>query len=116
MDTIEDTVREYYAALDEKRYDNLRSVLHPDVVHHRPDGTLDGREEFVEFMSEKRPVKNTTHEVETFFGTGPKVADGAEAAAVGRLVRDSTQETLFDFLDIFDFKGDDIKEIRTYTP
>lgn len=113
---MEETVHEYYDAIDEKRFDELGDVLASDVVHYRPGGTLEGREEFVEFMRNERPMEETTHKVDGFYGTGPKVADGTEAVAAGRVVSEDDDETLFDFLDLFVFEGDRINKIRTYTP
>lgn len=113
---MEETVHKYYDTIDEKRFDEIGDVLDSEVVHYRPGGTLEGREEFVEFMREERPTKETTHKVDGFYGTGPKVADGREVVAVGRVVSDENDETLFDFLDLFVFEGDKINEIRTYTP
>jgi len=112
---MEDKVREYYDALDEKRYDDLEEVLASDVVHHRPGGTLDGRQELIEFASDGRPTEDTTHKIDGFFTEGPKVADGSEVAAVGRFVRDTDEEVVFDFLDVFE-GGKKIDVIRTYTP
>jgi len=113
---MKETAHEYYEAIDGKRFDELGDMLDSEVVHYRPGGTLEGRQEFVEFMRDERPTKKTTHKVDGFYGTGPKVADGREAVATGRVVSDEDGETLFDFLDIFVFEGDKIKEIRTYTP
>jgi len=114
--SMEDTVHEYYDTIDEKRYDDLSDILDPEVVHYRPSGTLEGREEFVEFMRDERPMEETTHKVDGFYGTGPKVADGTEVVAFGRVVSDEDDETLFDFLDLFVFEDNAIKKIRTYTP
>lgn len=113
---MEEKVHEYYDAIDEKRFDELGDILDPEVVHYRPSGTLEGREEFVEFMRNERPTEETTHKVDGFYGTGPKAADGREAVATGRVVSDEDDETLFDFLDLFVFEGGKIKKIRTYTP
>ena len=113
---MEETVHEYYDTIDEEDFEGLTDLLDPDFVHCRPGGTLEGREEFVEFMRDERPMEETTHKVDGFYGTGPKIANGTEAVARGRVVSDSDDETLFDFVDIFVFEDSAIKEIRTYTP
>jgi ketosteroid isomerase-like protein len=113
---MEETVNEYYDAIDEEDFEKLTDLIDPEVVHYRPGGTLEGREEFIEFMRDERPMEETTHKVDGFYGTGPKVADETESAAVGRVMNDEDEETLFDFLDLFVFEGNAIKKIRTYTP
>lgn len=102
-------VRDYYRALDEGEYDRLADVLAADVVQERPDMTLDGREQFVAFMREERPVRDTTHPIEAIY----RQADGEAIAAQGRLV--GPEDGLITrFVDVFTFEGDSIQRIETY--
>ncbi len=105
---MDDFAREYYRALDSHAYDELAELLDPAFVHHRPDRTIEGREAFVEFMREKRPMADTSHEVRTVYTAE------AGAAVRGRL-RDSDEKILFSFIDCFEFEGGDIAAIYTYT-
>lgn len=105
---MDDTAREYYRALDSHAYDDLSEFLAPGFVHHRPDRTIDGREAFVAFMREKRPMKETTHEVATVFSAEESVA------VRGRLC-DSDGEALFSFVDVHEFEDGEIAAIYTYT-
>ncbi len=104
-----DGAREYYRALDTHSYDDLTGLLAPGFTHYRPDRTLEGRETFVEFMREKRPMTDTTHEVEAVFES----EDGV--AVRGRLLDDDGAE-LVEFVDIHEFADDgDLTAIYTYT-
>ena len=100
--------RAYYRHIDEGAYDDLRALLAEGFRHVRPDRTIEGRETFVRFMHESRPMTDTTHLVETLY-TG----DG-RVAVEGRLVRPDGGE-LFGFVDTFRFDRDRIGLIRTYT-
>jgi ketosteroid isomerase-like protein len=118
------TVRDYYRALDDDEYDLLAEVLAPGFVHERPDMTLDGRERFVRFMREERPMKDTSHPLDAIYergvnggeGPGPGADDGdpAEVAARGRLLKPDGSK-LVSFVDVFTFAGDEIDKLRTYT-
>lgn len=104
----EETVRAFYVALDEHAYDDLEGLLAPEFVHHRPDRTIDGRDAFVSFMRDDRPVNDTTHEIERVF------PDDGDAAVQGRLLtRDG--ETLFQFTDVHAVESGRIAQLRTYT-
>jgi len=87
--------REYYRAIDAGDYDALAAVLHPEFVQERGDRTLEGREAFVRFMREERPVTDTTHDVDAVY-KGP-----GGVAVRGRLLRDDGS-TWFGFCDVFD--------------
>ena len=102
-----ETARAYYGAVDDGAYERLASLLAPEFVHERPDRTLDGRERFVRFMREDRPMTDTTHAVDAVY------RDGEEVAVRGRLRRDG--DDLFGFVDVFSFDDGAIAEIRTYT-
>lgn len=100
--------REYYRAIDADDYDALADVLAPEFVHYRSDMTLDGRERFVAFMREDRPVTDTTHEIDAVY-TGP-----GGVAVRGRLLRvDGTE--WFAFLDVFRVGDGVLTELRTFT-
>jgi len=108
--------RAYYRALDEDNYGLLESVLAPEFVHERPDVTLSGRDRFVEFMREERPVTDTSHAVD---GVYRRVDDGtdaepdAEVAVRGRLLGPDGEQ-LSGFVDVFSFEGAGICRIETY--
>jgi ketosteroid isomerase-like protein len=89
-----DLARAYYAAVDDDDYDRLRTLLAPEFVHDRPDRTLSGRERFVRFVREERPVRETTHEVTAVY-EGP-----AGVAVRGRLLAPAGG-TLLEFVDLF---------------
>ena len=59
--------REYYRAIDDDDYAALSDVLAGGFVHERPDGTLEGREEFVAFMRSGRPETDTEHVLEAIY-------------------------------------------------
>jgi len=120
------TVRDYYRALDEDDYDLLAAVLAPEFVHERPDRTIEGRERFVQFMREERPMTDTSHPLDAVYERtdedGGEGSDGrgngdggtVEIAARGRLLR-ADGDRLVSFLDVFTFAGEGIGKLRTYT-
>jgi ketosteroid isomerase-like protein len=123
------TVRAYYEAIDAQNYDRFADLLAPDVVHERPDRTIEGRATLVEFVREGRPNEDTSHEIRGVFaasdgfdsgdGTGRDENAGADVAAEGRLL-DSERNRMFEFVDVFavgseQTNGRRIEEIRTYT-
>lgn len=103
-----DAVTTYYEAIDAATYDRLADALASDFRQHRPDRTLDGRETFVRFMRDERPLTDTSHVVEAVYG------DGSEVAVRGRLL-DADGEALLAFVDVFRFDDDRIAELWTYT-
>ncbi|MFC6730996.1 nuclear transport factor 2 family protein [Haladaptatus sp. DYSN1] len=104
----EAAAREFYAAIDEGDYDRLATLLTPAFVHERPDRTLSGRDTFVSFMRDDRPLTETSHEIEAVY-TG----DG-EVAVRGTL-RGADGATLLKFVDIHRLSGDQIAHLTTYT-
>ncbi|QCS41815.1 nuclear transport factor 2 family protein [Natrinema versiforme] len=100
-------VRQYYDALDEHDYDALEAVLSPEFVQHRPDRTFEDRDEFIEFMREKRPNPDTSHELESV------IAEADRVAVRGRVVDDGA--TLFEFADFFDLSNGEIRRLETYS-
>ncbi len=101
-------VRAYYDAIDAHDYETFAGLFASDVVHYRPDRTIEGRDTLVSFMRDDRPNKETSHEIDAV------VEDDLLAVAEGRLL-DSDGEKLFAFADVFSFSGGQITEIRTYT-
>ncbi len=100
--------RAYYRALDDDEYDLLATLLGPDFVHDRPDMTLEGRDRFVTFMREERPMTETSHPLDAVYGQ-----NGAELAVRGRLLGpDGTELTAF--VDVFRFDGHQITRIETF--
>ncbi|PSQ27768.1 hypothetical protein BRD03_06005 [Halobacteriales archaeon QS_9_68_17] len=127
MNDPEATVRAYYAALDECAYDEFDELLVPGFVQRRSDRSFEGRESFVAFMRDDRPVTGTTHALDTVF-----VADGEREVAVrGRLLdfdeqsssspasqarQDADDEVLFRFVDVHELTDDGrIERLETFT-
>ncbi len=118
----ETTVRDYYEAIDAGDYERFADLLASDVVHDRPDRTIEGKETLVGFMRDDRPDKDTSHEVCRVFGSSDgsgkdcvgSDSDGNTVAVEGRLL-DSAGEPLFEFADAFDLESGRIARIRTYT-
>jgi ketosteroid isomerase-like protein len=111
MEDHTERARTYYRALDGHDYELLASLLAPEFVHERPDMTLDGRERFVEFMRDERPVTETRHEIRTTFT--PDGAGSTRVAAEGRLL-DAEDVCLTGFVDVFTLDGGQISRIETY--
>ena len=105
-----DAPRAYYRALDEDDYELLADLLAPGFRHVRPDTTIEGRDRFVRFMREERPVRDTSHAVDGVY----RRADGGEVAVRGRLLAPDGGR-MARFVDVFSFEGGAIAEIRTYT-
>lgn len=112
--TTIDRARAYYAAIDAGDYDDLASLLAPGFRHVRTDRTLDGREEFVSFMRDERPRTDTSHVVASVFVGDDDDGGISEVAVEGRLLA-SDEERLFGFVDVFQFTGKQLAELRTYT-
>ncbi|SEH57049.1 MULTISPECIES: nuclear transport factor 2 family protein [Halopenitus] len=102
--------RRYYEAIDEARYEDLRTLLDAEFVHDRPDRTLRGRDRFVEFMREDRPRTDTSHAIDDVY------ANGDDVAVHGRLLA-ASGEPLFAFVDVFETaeNGRGFASLRTYT-
>ena len=103
-----DLARDYYRCIDAGAYEELASLLADSFVHVRPDRTIEGREAFVRFMREERPDTDTDHEV-----TGVFTAEGR--VAVEGVLRRTTGDRLFGFVDTFDVASGTVERIRTYT-
>ncbi|EMA09407.1 SnoaL-like domain-containing protein [Haloarcula vallismortis] len=114
--------RAYYDAIDGDDYDRLASLLAPSFAHDRPDRTIEGRGQFVQFMREERPQTDTTHPLDGLYcrqedsAVDPAHDDTATAEVIarGRLL-DADGERIVGFVDVFTFAGDDIERIETYT-
>lgn len=112
MEHREATARAYYDALDGHDYEALADLLAPAFVHDRPDQTIEGRDRFVQFMREERPMKETSHPVDAVYRTDD--AEPADLAVRGRLL-DADDEVIVGFIDVFSFAADGVERIRTYT-
>ena len=99
--------RAYYDALDAGDYERLRGLLHPEFVQRRPDRTFEGRDRFVAFMRDERPMTDTTHAVDAVYPKGPGVA------VRGRLL-DGDGDEVFAFVDVFDVADDRLAALETY--
>ncbi|WP_336001720.1 nuclear transport factor 2 family protein [Halorientalis halophila] len=110
----EATARAYYRALDDHDYEALADMLAPGFVHYRPDRTIEGRERFVDFMRDERPMTETSHPLDAVYESDGEVSDAGEVAVRGRLL-DSDDEPIVSFVDVFAFEGADVAAIRTYT-
>jgi ketosteroid isomerase-like protein len=115
------TARDYYRALDDDEYDLLADILAPEFVHFRPDRTIEGRDRFVQFMREERPLKDTSHPVDAVYertGDGAHVgtaeSNPTEVAVRGRLLK-ADGSRLTSFVDVFTFDGGEVVELRTFT-
>jgi ketosteroid isomerase-like protein len=101
--------RAYYRALDEGDYDLLAELLAPEFVHERPDMTLDGRERFVQFMRDERPMTDTSHPLDAVYTQ----QEGSEVAVRGRLLGPDG-DPLARFVDVFRFEDSTITHIETF--
>jgi len=99
--------RAYYDALDAGDYERLRGLLQPEFVQRRPDRTFEGRDRFVAFMRDERPMTDTTHAVDAVYPKGPGVA------VRGRLL-DEDGDEVFAFVDVFDVADDRLAALETY--
>ncbi|OYR55342.1 nuclear transport factor 2 family protein [Halorubrum halodurans] len=112
-------VHAYYEAIDAGDYDRLADLLDPGFVHERPDRTLEGRDRFVAFMRDERPLTDTEHVVDAVYESDPGGDDSsgpAESTGVavrGRLL-DADGDELFAFVDVFDVADGRLTELRTY--
>ncbi|MFH5799659.1 nuclear transport factor 2 family protein [Haladaptatus sp. CMAA 1911] len=104
----EAVVRAYYDSIDAHDYETFAGLLTPDVVHDRPDRTIEGRDALVSFMRDDRPNKETSHELSRI------EENGTTATAEGRLL-DADGEEMFAFEDDFSIEEDRIARIRTRT-
>lgn len=102
--------RAYYRALDEDDYDLLSSLLAPDFVHDRPDMTLDGRERFVEFMRDERPMTDTTHPID-----GVYTEESGDGVVVRGRLLGPDGDTLARFADVFYVEDGAVTRIETFT-
>ncbi len=103
----EELARTYYRVIDTGSYDDLVAVLDPDFIQERSDRTFEGRERFIHFMREERPMTDTTHVIDAIYRAE------SDIAIQGRLRRQ--EETLFDFVDVFSFTDDVVARIDTFT-
>jgi ketosteroid isomerase-like protein len=108
--TPPDAARAYYRALDGDDYELLVDLLAPGFVHDRPDQTIEGRDQFVQFMREERPLTDTSHPVDCVYRT----QEESEVAVRGRLL-DPDGEVIVRFVDVFAFDDDGISRIDTFT-
>lgn len=111
--------REFYRAVDDDAYETLADLLAPEFVHDRPDRTIEGREAFVRFMRDERPVTDTTHALDAVFvraeAAGDDAGEGATEVAVrGRLLRGDGSEW-FGFVDVFAVEAGRATHLTTYT-
>jgi hypothetical protein len=129
------TVEAYYRALDAEGASDgdggddgdgadhpaLESLLAAGFVHDRPDRTFEGRDAFVRFMREERPVRETVHEVEGYYDRADVADVAAAATPPGDLVARGTLrrvdgDDLFRVADAVTFDGDGrIVHLVTYT-
>ncbi len=105
-----EAARAYYRALDGDDYGLLADLLASGFRHVRPDRTIEGRERFVRFMRDERPMRDTSHPVDGVY----RQHAGEEVVVRGRLL-DPDGDLIVRFVDVFSFDGDDIAEIRTYS-
>lgn len=109
MTERERKARAYYAALDGDDYERLAGLLAPSFAHYRPDRTIEGREQFVRFMREERPVRDTSHPLDAVY------ADGDGGVAVRGRLLDPDGDRIVSFVDVFSFADAGIDSVHTYT-
>jgi ketosteroid isomerase-like protein len=102
--------RAYYRALDTGDYDLLAGLLTPGFVHERPDMSLEGSDQFVQFMRDERPMTDTSHPIDSVY----EQVDGDGVVVRGRLLS-ADRTTIARFADEFSFEGEKIARIRTFT-
>ena len=112
----ETTAREYYRALDDDDYETLTDLLTPGFAHQRPDRTIEGRDRFVTFMREERPMKATSHPLDAVYceTRSDSQSDADEVAVRGRLL-DPEGEPVVSFVDVFVFEGERVATVHTFT-
>ncbi|MFB6084434.1 MAG: nuclear transport factor 2 family protein [Halorientalis sp.] len=110
----EAAAREYYRALDEDDYEALADLLAPEFVHDRPDRAIEGRDRFVTFMRDERPMKETSHPLDAVYGRDDGGEADGEVAVRGRLL-DPDGDPVVSFVDVFSFEGERVAAVRTYT-
>jgi ketosteroid isomerase-like protein len=99
--------RAYYDALDAGDYDRLTALLEPGFAQRRSDRTFEGRDRFVAFMRDERPMTDTTHAVDAVYPKGPGVA------VRGRLL-DADGDEVFAFVDVFSVDAGRLSSLATY--
>lgn len=133
------TVRAYYAALDEERYDDLEALLAPGFTQDRPDRTFDDRDAFLAFMRTDRPNTDTTHHLHGIYDrpgdtttshdrhveagtavhrvdpTPDTATDERDTILVRGTLKRSDDTTIARFVDVFDVLADRILALTTYT-
>jgi len=136
------TVRAYYAALDDERYDDLRGVLAPGFTQRRPDRTFADRDAFLAFVTEDRPHQDTDHVLDGVFvredagkhadartpaagrtvddagaaeAWTPTAGDEAETVLARGTVETTAGDPVVRFVDAFDVLADRIVALDTYT-
>jgi ketosteroid isomerase-like protein len=108
-----ETARAYYRALDGNDYELLADLLAPDFSHVRPDVTLEGRERFVRFVREERPMVDTSHPIDGVYARTD--TDGSREVAVRGRLLDPDGDLVTRFVDVFAFEDGDVVRIRTFT-
>lgn len=106
----EHLARGYYESIDAGAYDRLARLLAPTFRHVRGDRTIEGREAFVRFVRDERPVTDTEHEVQSIY----RVAGGDDVAVQGRLLR-ADGSVWFGFVDVFEVADGRLVRLTTYT-
>ncbi|GKZ13205.1 nuclear transport factor 2 family protein [Haladaptatus sp. T7] len=104
----EAVVRAYYDSIDAHDYETFAGLFTPDVVHERPDRTIEGRDTLVSFMRDDRPNKETSHELS-------RVEENEESTVAEGHLLDADGEEMFAFEDDFTVVDGRIARIRTRT-
>ncbi|QLG60298.1 nuclear transport factor 2 family protein [Halorarum salinum] len=103
----------YFDALDESDYESLRSVFSDDVVYHYPKvSVVEGIDNVVEFMTERKPTSNTNHEITRYLHTGE--ASVCEGYSTGELDGDSFEGHFCDVVE-FDSAENRITTLAVYS-
>jgi ketosteroid isomerase-like protein len=102
--------RAYYRAIDGDDYELLTDLLAAEFRHLRPDRTLAGRERFVRFMREERPMRDTSHPIDALYRQ-----EGGDGVVVRGRLLDPDGDLIVRFVDAFAFEGEHVREIQTFT-
>ena len=104
-------IRNMFAAIDARQFDDLPRFFHPEIVYSRPGfDPVHGLDALDHFYRHVRIIRSGAHRVDRL------VADGAAAVAVGVFageLRDGTA-TNEPFADAYEFRDGLVAERRTF--
>lgn len=106
-------VNEYFEALDNEAYEDLRSVFSEDVVYKYPNQRpIRGVENVLGFFKEQRPTESTDHEVTRWVHDDDTTV--SEGSVTGKRYGNSFEGYFCDVVE-FGEQEDRITEIAVYS-